>query len=177
MTSTRSIIEEIETAFDAVEYPGDDNLTDSQYGEEPELLKAEFRGKTDWKTLESEFLDQAPGGWGTALSFFSAQAFRFYLPAYLRADLRGDISIADPAFHLCMFVTPQAEGKRIAKVWGGGTMGEHMRDRFREFDCPQVRAIIAYLWWRLRTTDYDPTIEQALESYWLQREAGCDDTR
>lgn len=52
-------------------------------------------------------------------------------------------------------------------------MGDYARDRFHGFDCPQVRAIVAYLWWRLAKTDYDPILEQALENYWLERESDC----
>ena len=144
-----SLVRQISAAFDAVSYPGDDNLTDSSYGEEPEALAREFKGKHAWQALDDEFLNQAPEGWGTALSFFSPEAFRFYLPAYLLADIRGALDTSDPAVRLCMFVTPQAEGKRIATLWGGGTMGEHARRTFSGFDCDQVRAIVAYLRWCL----------------------------
>ena len=34
----------------------------------------------------STLIDRAPDGFGSALSFFSDEAFRFYLPAYLIAD-------------------------------------------------------------------------------------------
>ncbi len=84
-----ALIQKIEQAFANVEYSGDDNLTDSTYGEEPAALIEDFRGKTDWRALDPAFLNQAPDGWGTALSFFSADALRFYLPAYLIADIRG----------------------------------------------------------------------------------------
>lgn len=36
----------------------------------------------------------------SALSFFSEAAFRFFFPAYLIADLRGELRTADPLFHL-----------------------------------------------------------------------------
>ena len=57
--------------------------------------------------------------------------------------------IGDPVSRLCMFVTPQAEGRKIAKFWGGGTMGDHARATFAGFEHSQVSAIVAYLWWRL----------------------------
>ena len=59
--------------------------------EEPYLLEEEFKGKTDWQLLDSEFIDQAPDGLASALSFFSDEAFRFYLPAYLIADIDGKL--------------------------------------------------------------------------------------
>ena len=62
---------QIEQAFADVEYPGDDDLTDSLYGDEPEALAREFGGKTDWQLLDAEFLDQAPDGWGKRRCRFS----------------------------------------------------------------------------------------------------------
>ena len=38
----------------------------SREGTEPGLLEEEFKGKTDWRTLDPSFIDQAPDGFGTA---------------------------------------------------------------------------------------------------------------
>ena len=61
--------------------------------------------------------------------------------------------------------------KKIAKVWGGGTLGDYARRDFAFYDAQQVRAIVDYLWWRLESDDTggDMVIEQALENYWLGR--------
>lgn len=156
-------------------WPGDDRLTDS-VGEEPDALRAAFAGRSDWTTLDPEFLDPAPDGWGSALSFFSAEALQFYLPAYLVADLQGHLDTADPSFRLCLFVTPQGGARKLAKFYGGGTLGEHARKEFGIFSAGQVAVIVDYLWWKLDRRSYDPIIEQALEHYWLPRaaEAGGD---
>jgi hypothetical protein len=87
-----ALIDKIVSAFAEVEYPGDDHLTNS-IGDEPEALIDDFRGKTDWRKLAPEFLNQAPDGWGTALAFFSAEALQFYLPAYLIADIESNSSL------------------------------------------------------------------------------------
>lgn len=169
--SVHALIDKIETAFAEVVYPGDNNLTDSTYGEEPAALVEEFSGKADWRALDAAFLDQAPDGWCSALSFFSGPALKFYLPAYLIADLKGQLQTADPGFRLCWGVTPMAAGKKIAKAWGGGTIGESTSAQFELFGAAQVAAIVDYLWWKLESLGgYDPTIEQALENYWLPRE-------
>jgi hypothetical protein len=168
----QNLIDKIESAFANVAYPGDDDLTDSTYGEEPAALIREFRGKTNRKQLDAEFLNQARDGWGTALSFFSANALRFYLPAYLISDIRGELDGCDPATRLCASLTPLGARKKIAQAWGGGTMGDRARAEFSKFDAAQVSAIVAFLWWKLDAIGgRDPTIEQALESYWLEREA------
>src|SRR5881392_3931678 len=100
MKELDSLRQEIRDAFARVEYPGDWCLIGSLEGSEPALLAKEFKGKTDWRTLEASFIDQAPGGFGSALSFFSDEAFHFYLPAYLLADLGEQLKQADPVFHL-----------------------------------------------------------------------------
>lgn len=61
---------QIQTSFAKVEYPGDSNLRNSNEGEEPFLLEKEFTGKDDWRTLSPDFVDQAPDGFASALSFF-----------------------------------------------------------------------------------------------------------
>lgn len=165
------LIRKIEDAFVDVEYPGDNNLANSHYGDEPAALRMEFSGKDDWRCLESAFLDRAPARLACSLAFFSAEAFRFYLPAYLIADIRGKLEWQDPSTRLCMSLTPQSDPIKIAKVWGGGTLGEHARRDFELFNEAQVSAVVAYLWWKLETHDYNPTIEQALEHYWLERES------
>jgi hypothetical protein len=73
----RFLIERIAAAFSEVAYPGDDDLVAPGYGEEPAALAREFAGKADWRVLDPEFLDRAPDGWGTALSFFSDRALQF----------------------------------------------------------------------------------------------------
>ena len=109
----------------------------------------DFRCKTDRKQLDAAFLNQAPDGWGTAMSFFSSSALRFYLPVYLIADVRGELDSIDPASRLCSSLTPLGASQKIAKMWGGGTMGERAKADFAKFDAAQVSAIVAYLWWKL----------------------------
>lgn len=166
-TRENDLMAQIESAFGDVPYPGDDDLTDaSSYGDEPSLLIETFRGKTDWRQLSGEFLSRAVDG--SALGFFSYSALHFYIPAYLMADIRDELSIS-PHVRLTWSLTPQSEGQKIAKVWGGGTMGERARQCFDRFNEAQVRAVIAYLKWKLDRYD-DLCIGQALESYWHPRE-------
>jgi hypothetical protein len=167
-----ALIARIIQAFSDVEYPGNDKLTDSTYGDEPAALVQEFSAKTDWRQLDAKFLDQAPKGWGSALSFFSGTALRFYLPAYLIADVRGELKSVDPAFRLCSSLVPPGEKKKIAKIWGGGTMGERVKADFARYDQHQMSVIVAYLRWKLESDDgANLMIEQALNHYWLKRDA------
>ena len=96
----------------------------------------------------------------------SDAAFRFYLPAYLIADIRGELEVNDPVVRLCWSLTPQSADQRISKQWGGGTVSENAVNCFDQFSVKQTAAIVAYLKWRLTQTN-DMTIEQTLDFYWL----------
>lgn len=165
---SRELIEQIEMAFANVEYPGNRDITDSTYGTEPEALTREFTEKKDWRILDSKFLDQAPEGWRTALSFFSDRVFHFYLPAYLIADIRGELAEVCPEFHLCYGITANNEHNKIAKIWGGGTVESRAQQRFDRFSTEQAAVIVDYLQWKLDISE-DQEIIQALDNYWLVR--------
>jgi hypothetical protein len=159
------LIQKISAAFSEVEYPGDDSLVDDSYGDEPDLVRNHFVGHNDWKNLTYEFLD-----FDGALSFLSDKAFRFYIPAFIIADIDEKLDYNDPTVRLCWSLTPQSENEKIAKIWGGGTMGERARKCFDEFPKEQVSAIVSYLNWRLSHDEYNCVIEQAMSNYWLKRE-------
>jgi hypothetical protein len=166
----------IEDAFASGVYPGDWCLTNSREGTEPRLLEEDFRGKTDWRTVDPAFLDQAPDGFGTALNFFSDEAFRFYLPAYLLADLDGRLCQADVLFALTHGFDNASREKRInPRRYGERTWFEHARYKFAMFNAKEVKAIVAYLRYKLGAsgvTDREKgCITEALANYWTARAA------
>lgn len=91
----RQLIEAISAAFNDRAYPGDDRLCGSDYGDEPAEYALEFKG-LDWRTLHPEFLAYHY----PALSFFTSEAFAYFLPAFMIADVLGEAGNADPVFHL-----------------------------------------------------------------------------
>jgi len=152
MHDKEAVIAQITSAFATVEYPGDESLIGSNQGDEPFLLEEEFKGKTDWQALNPTFLDQAPGGFASALSFFSNEAFHFYLPAYLVADLKGQLEYTYPYYPLTLNLDPSS--------------------RFSMFNQEQAAAIVAYLT-IIRDKDENelerPMIDEALIDYWYDR--------
>lgn len=162
---------EIREAFAAVEFPGDWCLINSREGTEPALLENEFKGKDDWQTLEPAFIDQAPDGFGTALSFFSDEAFHFYLPAYLLADLDARLQQADPVFHLTHGLDRVSREEKInPRRYGERTWFEHARHKFAMFNERERAAIAGYLKYK-RDTDAltapeKSRIDDALSGYW-----------
>jgi hypothetical protein len=167
----------IRQAFASVEYPGDWCLRGSNDGDEPYLLAEEFKCKTDWQSLDAGFIDQAPAGYGTALCFFSDEAFRFYLPAYLIADIDGQLQQHDPSFHLTHGLSDQTRNELInSRRYGERTWFELRRYKFSMFSSLEVKAIVAYLKWCSDTDECSrETIDQALTNYWNRRMAGHDD--
>jgi len=176
VTDLATVKAQIEEAFQHGVYPGDWCLTNSREGTEPGLLEEEFKGKTDWRALDASFIDQAPDGFGTALSFFSDEAFRFYLPAYLLADLNGKLKQADVVFALTHGLDTKSGGKKINPQRSGErTWFEHARHKFAMFNTQEVTAIVSYLRYKVSAdavTDHEKgQIGEALENYWAARAA------
>ena len=166
----------IRKAFAAVEYPGDWCLRGSGEGDEPYLLEAQFKGKTDWATLDPHFIDQAPDGYGSALSFFSDEAFHFYLPAYLIADIDGKLAQHDPVFQLTHGLDDATRNEKInPRRYGDRTWFEEKRHKFSMFSREEASAIVAYLKLRRDVDGFNrSTIDQALDSYWNGRVRSAD---
>jgi hypothetical protein len=166
-----SLEDRIREAFADVEYPGDWCLRGSNEGEEPYLLEKEFRGKSDRWALDAAFLDQAPDGFGTALHFFSDEALRFYLPAYLIADLAGKLVHADPVFTLTHGLDDERRQELVnPRRYGARTWWDAARHRLAVFSREQAAVIVEYL--RARAEPRSPEIEQAIAGYWGPRAAG-----
>ena len=161
----------VRDAFANVAYPGDWCLRGSNEGDEPYLLEAEFKGKTDWAALDTAFIDRAPDGFGTALSFFSDEAFRFYLPAYLIADIDGKLQQHDPSFQLTHGLDDATRGQRLhPRRFGDRTWLDAQRHRFSTFTRTEAAAIVEYLRWRRERDEYARAkINQALRNYWDER--------
>lgn len=166
-----AIVAQISQAFASVEYPGDWCLRGSNEGGEPYLVEKEFKGKTDWRTVDPAFLDRAPDGNASALSFFSDEAFRFYLPAYLIADIRGQLESCNPAFHLTHGLDDGTRDERInPRRYGERTWFDYARCKLAMFDRKQAAAIVAYLKWKSEEDEYERAgIDEALRNYWYDR--------
>ncbi len=174
MLNMDAVKEQIRNAFTAVEYPGDWCLRGSNEGDEPYLLEQEFRGKADWQCLDPGFLDQAPAGYASALSFFSDEAFRFYLPAYMIADIDGRLERTAPVFHICHGLDDSSRYQPVnARRFGERTWFDEARHKFAMFTRTQAAAIVAYLRLCLQldrlSDDTGRNVEQALSNYWLDR--------
>lgn len=172
----------IRRAFVDVPYPGDAFLVGRFDGCEPEDSVAPFRGHTSWAAVEPALLDAN----ADALSFFSEAGFRFFLPAFLLADLSDELERADPLFHLVhgfhdSSVTVEAGGERFEKHlgrsafvnprrYGAMRFEDYARYRLSIFAREEAGAILAYLENRAGIyVDRAEEIADAIRAFWRPR--------
>ena len=184
MGDKEAVIEEIQSAFGGNEHPGERFLQGTFEGCEPYEEVGPFEKLEDWKGIEASFLD----GHASALSFFSEAGFRYFLPAYLISDLRGQLYTADPLFHLTHGFSdwtsevPAGDHTLLMKHgrsaflnprrFGAMTFCDYAHYRLSVFTREEASAIVAYLEYK---RDSDPNIidsqdiDASLESFWLER--------
>jgi hypothetical protein len=169
----KDLEDQISAAFATVPPPPVWSLANSREGNEPLLVERDFRDKTDWRVLSPEFLDSAPDGYASALSFFSDEALRFYLPAYLIADLRGQLNRADVLFHLTHGLDDESRSKLLNPLrYGNRTWFDAISHRLSIFDAAQAAAIVRYLEHKIEVAELElerRSARQALDNYWLRR--------
>jgi hypothetical protein len=171
MTDKESIKDQIRTAFAIVEYPGDWCLRGSNEGDEPLRVERDFKGKSNWRSVDPTFIDQAPDGLASAMSFFSDEAFHFYLPAYMIAHIDGRLERSDPVFHLTHGLEDSSRDERInPRRYGERTWIDHVRCKFAMFTREEAAAIVVYLKFMAHSDQYDRgKINEALRNYWNER--------
>lgn len=184
MNDQEAVIQQIVAAFGQNKYPGDRFLQGSFEGCEPYEAVEPFKGRVNWQNIEAELLDAAY----TALSFFSEAGLRFFLPAYLLADLRDELQTADPLFLLVhgfsdVSIEHQTQSRLFVRKtgkttfvnprrYGAMTFYDYARWRLSIFTREEARAIVAYLRYKRDADPYNlngDQIEAALELYWLDR--------
>ncbi len=165
----------VRAAFAGGVHPEDARIVAPTY--DAEGVDVAFAGKRDWAALTPAFLNAH----SAALSFFSREGLRFFLPAYLLADVDGALRVVDPVFHLTYYFTDagRREVLKLAKVYrkegeGHRTWFEHGVERFAEFRAAEAAAIVAYLTWKAEEDEFArPAIEEALVNYWRGRAQGA----
>jgi len=178
------VIENIQSTFSIDEYPGDDYLVGSTDGSEPLEEIKPFIGKTDWTKIAPEVLDAHSG----SLNFFSEAGLRFFLPAYLIADLKDQLQIADPVFSLVhgfsnLSITHNIGDQEFLRVtgkdafinprrYGALTFHDYSRYRLSIFTREEAGVIVQYLEYE-RDNDSESfdqeQIEAALNAFWYER--------
>jgi len=184
MPSADDVIARIHAAFGSNEYPGDRWLQGSSEGCEPSEEVGPFVGHRRWQDIEPAMLD----GHYAALSFFSEAGFRFFLPAFLVADLRGQLQTADPlgqltgGFHTGEVELPVGQRTVVQRYggttllnplrYGAMTMEDYARFRLSIFTREEAAAIVSYLEYKRdheEIAKLREPIVAALDGFWRGR--------
>ncbi len=150
----RALVETIKAAFKDTPAPKRKEMCTERLGDEASEYAMEFFGQ-DWRRLHPEFLDRE----NACLSFFPAQAFRYFLPAYLVYDLTDPLSSqADPAWHLTSYLA----GENVKPE-----MKAYMLKKLSKFNVQERDAITAYLEYKAAREPFEPAvIKEAIRLYW-----------
>lgn len=184
MPDKAEVIKKIQAAFGSNTYPGDDCLLGSREGSEPLDEVQPFIGRVNWSEVPANILDKHSG----SLNFFSEAGYRFFLPAYLVADLKDQLVYADPIFSLVhgfssISVSHEIGGKAFLrktgkdtfinpKRYGALTFEDYSRYRLSVFTREEATAIISYLEYKRENADLGierDQISSALDAFWLNR--------
>jgi len=141
----------IEAAFGGPSPPGDDALLHPQCLDDNDI--AEFYGAPDWRDLPDGLLIRNYA----APSFFSAAAFRYYLPAFMMWSLRNVGSSEYLAEATLRAFLPDGEASGLR---------EFQLSKYALFDAAQRAAVIIFLQAFRGDEDLGPIAEAALRSYW-----------
>jgi hypothetical protein len=184
MLNKSQVLVTIQDTFGNNDYPGDDFLLGSKEGCEPFEEVQPFIGQDDWTEISAQILDNHSG----ALNFFSEAGFRYFIPAYLVADLNGKLNTADPVFSLThgfsnISVSHEINGKSYVRTagkdafinpkrYGGLTFEDYSRFRLSVFSREEAGAIVDYLDFKLEDDPGGINREQiraALDAFWNER--------
>ncbi len=114
-----------------------DDATRKAYREQDE--------KNDWQRISVDALNRC----NSSLSFLDAEGMRFHLPAFLIAELNGELNV-DPIFHLTQ-------------------LDDYAKSKLATLSSEQRKAVREFLLFLRDDPDYEfdrPQIERALSDYW-----------
>lgn len=155
--AVRTAIREIEDAFAGLTPPGDAALLHPQCMDDGDVV--DFYGAVDRRDLS----DEAIIGNYAAPSFFSAEAFRYYMPAFMIWALNHADSIEyAPESTLRAFDPTSFDGSP--------SLYDFQVSKYALFSAPQRRAVIRFLEAFAPDPDLGPIARAGLANYW--RRAG-----
>lgn len=148
---------DIDAAFGGLVPPADDQLLHPQCMDDGDI--ADFYGRPDISMLPDAFVIRNYA----APSFFSAAAFRYYMPAFMRWSLAHPDSIE--------YVVESS-----LRAFDPGPVGDPLRDfqlsKFALFDAPQRGAVTRFLEVFEADANLGAVAAAALNNYWRSPRRG-----
>ena len=139
-----ALVQTIEAAFADTPQPASPLLT--FLDEEGSDYELELRN-SEWQTLEPWLISAT----STAFCWMGHPAFRYFVPAALRAQLLGVAGNADPEFHLVRCINNASPGKA--------------RELIGAFSPAERSAVIAWLQWRAGHASQPEPLREALATW------------
>lgn len=170
--STGEVRRAVVEAFTSIPRPGNWALSGTSEGPEGMRIQEEFSGLEDWQKADARFLlHHIRCG---SLNWLSHEAFRYFLPAFLVADLDGLLAEEGEEVALCL-VEDFGSGRRDAPVnplrFGARTWWNEGVYAYSTFHQTEASAILSYLRWRASISG--PLVRQlimeAIDIYWEDR--------
>jgi hypothetical protein len=152
----RTTIAEIERAFAGLRPPGDERLLHPQCMDDGDIV--DFYHAPDWRHLN----DDAIVSNYAAPSFFSAEAFQYYMPAFMIWSLNHDDTIEYAAESTLRAFDPTA---------GDAELQAFQVSKYALFTDPQRKAVIRFLQAFSAHPDLGEIAMDALTNYWLNQES------
>ena len=159
------LVQEIEAVFLKTPMPFETNLITSRQSDEEAEYALTFRG-LEWHKIHPDLLVECV----EALNFFTAEALRYYVPAFMRAHLYG-YHDADAVFTLTHgFYKDEKIDALMSKYPVNKFDSEkYAREQLSLFSREERIVIIAYLRYIAQNDIYEKNaVDQALENYWLK---------
>jgi hypothetical protein len=148
------LAQEIERAFADARHPGVDRLVEyPDYWESPNVVQS--FGDTHWKSVPLDTLIEQR----LSLPLFTPEAFRFYLPAFLRASLLHPSAVDTLTENIFYMLTPPP-------VSAGPEMEQFLR-RLSGFSAQQKAALRKFIQLYNQTeTSYPDSRRERAEKFW-----------
>ena len=152
--AVRAAIADIDAAFDGLEPPGDERLLHPQCMDDGDVV--EFYGAVDRRDLTDAIII----GSYAAPSFFSAEAFQYYMPAFMIWSLTHADSIE---------FAPESTISAFDPFGTDPTLYDFQVSKYVLFTAAQRDAVIRFLETFASDPDLGPIAQAALDTYWRQQ--------
>lgn len=151
----QATIVEIEIAFSGLNPPGDEKLLHPQCMDDGDI--SDFYGELDRRQLTD---DTIIGNYA-APSFFSAEAFQYYMPAFMIWSLKH---------HDTVEYAPESTIRAFDPTGSGPGLYEFQVSKYALFTQRQRAAVVRFLQALSPDPDLGPIAEDALINYWLRED-------
>jgi len=153
--TVRQTVAEIEAAFAGLSPPGDDRLLHPQARDDVDVV--DFYGAPDNRQISGDTIISSYA----APSFFSAEAFQYYMPAFMIWSLNNADTIE---------YAPESTIRAFDPTYDDPTLQDFQLSKFVLFTAPQRAAVIRFLQAFLSDPDLGPIARDALDRYWLKQD-------